>query len=83
MGEPEQSPAKPPSESRERVLTRRFLGLPYRHQVAAARAAGLLEGADMSETDEELWRAVFRRAGDLDRVEQLWAEVEKRMDLPP
>lgn len=60
-----------------RGLTRRFLSLPFRHQIVIAKNVGLLTDADMTFSDEELVRAIFGRAALAGVFERLREETDK------
>lgn len=76
--------ADPPitAESPQRRLSRRFLELPWLHQVAIAEAIGVRTNDDRSLTDEAFALAVFNRAAAKGLLAQLWNETESRHPDP-
>lgn len=64
-------------------LTRRFLTLPFRHQIDVVRAFDFLPVADHEVFfDEELFGKLFRQVASKGLLAKLWDETEKRHAIP-
>jgi hypothetical protein len=77
----ERNESMPPSNY-ERLLTYRFLTLPFRHQITVAKNLDVLTDADRALSDEALFRVLFIRAVGKGLLGKLWAETEKLHDDP-
>lgn len=62
----------------EHRLVRRFLELPFRHQITIAKNLDVLTDADRALSDEALFRVLFKRAAEKSLLGKLWDETEKR-----
>lgn len=60
-----------------RQLAARFLALPFRYQIEAAKAAGVFEPSDLNMKDENLYNELFKRAAATGALERLRLEVER------
>lgn len=69
------------TENPHRRLAYRFLTLPFRHQIAIANTLGILTDEDRKMGDDELFRVLFKRAGEQGLLKKLWDETEKH--YPP
>ena len=59
-----------------RILTYRFLSLPFHVRVEIANKLRLLEEADSKLEDIQLFSRIFSRAGDRRLLASLWEAVE-------
>lgn len=60
----------------ERRLTYRFLILPFRHQIAIAQSLDVLTNEDRVLTDSALFKTLFARAAENQKLAKLWEETE-------
>lgn len=73
--------------SREQQLVRRFLALPFRHQLAVSRSMGVFTGADCAlfnafeaGSDQALFKELFKRSAERGLLDRLFEEVKKLHD---
>lgn len=63
-----------------RELSAQFLGLPYRHQVAIARALGIEYEKILNLSDQGMALKVFTIAAHQNKLADLWDEVQRRAE---
>jgi hypothetical protein len=66
-----------------RLLTYRFLTLPYPARFQVAQSLGLLDEDDRGLTETETYRLWFKRAADRHQLEALWDAVERQQPTSP
>lgn len=63
--------------NQERRLTRRFLTLPFRHQIAVAKNLNILTDRDLALNSEKLFQELFKRVHEEGLLRRFRDEIER------